>query len=64
MKRLVKNVSFCLCAAVCAILFGAYNDSDDYDIYLLIGQSNCAGRGYFLPEDTLNVLEGVWLLNA
>ena len=34
MKRLVKNVSFCLCAAVCAILFGACNDNDDYYIYL------------------------------
>ena len=64
MKRLVKNVSFCLCAAVCVILFGGCTDNDDYDIYLLIGQSNCAGRGYLLPEDTLNVLEGVWLLNA
>ena len=63
MKRLVLNVWLCLCAAVCALQFTACNDNDDYDIYLLIGQSNCAGRGYLLPEDTLNVLEGVWLLN-
>ena len=35
-----------------------------YDIYLLIGQSNMAGRGkMILPEDTARVMKGVWLLN-
>lgn len=39
------------------------SSSDGYDVYLLIGQSNMAGRGeMILPQDTLNVLEGVWLL--
>lgn len=64
MKRLVINVWLCLCAAACTMQFSSCNDDDGYDIYLLIGQSNCAGRGYFLPEDTLNILEGVWLLNT
>lgn len=38
------------------------NNSDVYDVYLLIGQSNMAGRGKMLPEDTLKALEGVYLL--
>ena len=33
-----------------------------YDVYLLIGQSNMAGRGKMLPQDTLKAIEGVWLL--
>ena len=38
---------------------------EGYDIYLLIGQSNMAGRGkMILPEDTARVMEGVWLLNS
>lgn len=37
---------------------------EDYDIYLLIGQSNMAGRGYMLEADTLNFIDGVWLLNS
>lgn len=36
----------------------------EYDIYLMIGQSNCAGRGYMLPSDTTDIIPGVWLLNA
>lgn len=34
-----------------------------YDVYLCIGQSNMAGRGELLPEDTLSVTEGVFLLD-
>ena len=34
----------------------------DYDVYLLIGQSNMAGRGTMLPEDQ-QPMENVWLLN-
>ena len=37
--------------------------ADEYDIYLLIGQSNMAGRGKLLEADTLNTMDGVWLLN-
>lgn len=36
----------------------------EFDIYLMIGQSNCAGRGYMLPSDTTDIIPGVWLLNA
>ncbi len=39
------------------------NNGGKYDVYLLIGQSNMAGRGrMILPEDTLKVIQGVWLL--
>lgn len=40
----------------------AKSDSNGYDVYLLIGQSNMAGRGKMLPEDTLKAIEGVYLL--
>lgn len=50
--------------AVCLIGANCYGFSDDYDIYLLIGQSNMAGRGSFEPEDTTKTIEGVWLLNS
>lgn len=35
----------------------------EYDLYLLIGQSNMAGRGYLIENDTLNSIEGVYILN-
>lgn len=35
-----------------------------YDVYLLIGQSNMAGRGYMVPEDTVGSIEGVYLLDT
>ena len=35
---------------------------ESYDIFLLIGQSNMAGRGALLPED-LDPMPGVWLLD-
>lgn len=48
---------------IAAMTFAACANQDDYDVYLLIGQSNMAGRGTMLAEDTLNVIEGVWLLD-
>lgn len=35
----------------------------EYDVFLLIGQSNMAGRGAMMPGDT-SVLEGVWVLDG
>lgn len=35
----------------------------EYDVYLLIGQSNMAGRGRLIEADTLHDINGVWLLN-
>ncbi len=36
----------------------------EFDIYLMIGQSNMAGRGEFLSCDTTDIVEGVYLLNS
>lgn len=36
----------------------------EFDIYLMIGQSNCAGRGYMIESDTTNIIPDIWLLNA
>lgn len=36
----------------------------EYDVYLLIGQSNMAGRGTMLPEDIAAPIEGVYLLDT
>ena len=40
-----------------------FPDSGGFDVFLLIGQSNMAGRGTMLPEDVTEKLENVWLLN-
>ncbi len=37
---------------------------DEYDVFLLIGQSNMAGRGTMLPEDLAGPIEGVYLLDT
>lgn len=50
--------------AICLLGVNCYGNSDDYDVYLLIGQSNMAGRGSFQPEDTTKTIDGVWLLNS
>ena len=41
-----------------------HNNHNDYDVYLLIGQSNMAGRGPLSREDTTTIEDGVYLLNA
>lgn len=37
---------------------------EPFDVYLLIGQSNMAGRGKFEPTDTTTFVDGVWLLDS
>lgn len=64
MKKHCNSLLLLLSAICCIISFTACSNDDSYDIYLLIGQSNCAGRGYLLAEDTLHTLDGVWLLNG
>ncbi len=46
------------------ISVGLYAAEKDFDVYLLIGQSNMAGRGEFLESDTTTAIEGVWLLDS
>lgn len=36
----------------------------NFDVYLMIGQSNMAGRGYLNESDTINNIDGVWILNV
>lgn len=48
-----------------ATSFPAFCGNDGlYDVYLLIGQSNMAGRGQFEAKDTIEAIEGVWLLDS
>lgn len=70
MKNLIEKMLLCACILT-PFLYGcgsqkktlASNNADKgYDVYLLIGQSNMAGRGKMLPEDTLKAIEGVYLL--
>lgn len=42
----------------------AVQPDKEYDVYLLIGQSNMAGRGKLEAKDTLSYIEGVWLLDS
>ncbi len=37
---------------------------EDFDIYLMIGQSNMAGRGELEEKDTTETIEGVYLLDS
>lgn len=48
---------FCYCQIMTA-------KNNDYDVYLLIGQSNMAGRGKMIAEDTTKFIPGVFVLNA
>ena len=41
---------------------GILKIEDKYDIYLMIGQSNMAGRGYLLDSDKTEVVDRVYLL--
>ena len=43
---------------------GHADTPNDFDVYLLIGQSNMAGRGLLEAKDTVDVIDGVWLLNS
>ena len=62
----MRHISLYLLLAVFATLLNTScgRVRGDYDVYLLLGQSNMAGRGTMLSTDTTNVIEGVWLLNA
>lgn len=54
-----------LLLATAAPVAAADDDGDaGWDVYLLIGQSNMAGRGPLEASDTAEVIPGVWLLNA
>ena len=56
MKRIMLSV-FCVCMAV------LYAQAQEFDIYLLIGQSNMAGRGWMIEGDEQVFDENVFLLD-
>ncbi len=59
----IKSIIICLFALL-AIIPAHADTPADFDVYLLIGQSNMAGRGLLEAKDTTDAIEGVWLLNA
>lgn len=53
-----------LCSLLWLVMSASLMARGDYDIYLLIGQSNMAGRGTMLSSDSIDEIPGVYLLNA
>ena len=51
------------CTETLEYVWADFPNSGGFDVFLLIGQSNMAGRGTMLPEDRTETLENVWLLN-
>ncbi|MCM1223996.1 MAG: sialate O-acetylesterase [Lachnospiraceae bacterium] len=47
-----------------ATVFYSFAEEDNFDVYLMIGQSNMAGRGEFVQQDTTEFIDGVWLLDS
>ncbi len=47
----------------CSPSTGRFLKKEKYDVYLLIGQSNMAGRGFLLEGD-MDTIEGVYILNG
>lgn len=58
-----RNFLMLLVMAVFCMFDVAAKDKGEYDVFLLIGQSNMAGRGYMIESDTLSNIEGVYILN-
>lgn len=52
---------FWILAMLMIVCRGFADIPDDFDMYLLIGQSNMAGRGPLEASDTTDVIDGVWL---
>ena len=61
-KILIALLSF-LCFQPFPAAWAQCEKEDCFDVYLLIGQSNMAGRGRMIASDTTQRIDGVWLLN-
>ena len=59
MKRIFLTILFSLIAGVSMLVYG---QQSDYDVYLVIGQSNMAGRGEMTESDK-DVIPGVYILD-
>ncbi len=61
----MKKFRYLLPALLLLATAACHDRADDrYDVFLLIGQSNMAGRGTMVPADTMGVMQGVWLLDT
>ena len=58
---MIKRIAICLLLFLCASSL-AFTPHGKYDVYLLIGQSNMAGRGYLTEADLQGPVDGVYLL--
>ena len=59
MKRIFSTILFSLIAGISMLVYG---QQSDYDVYLVIGQSNMAGRGEMTEADK-DVIPGVYILD-
>lgn len=59
MKRIFSTILFSLIAGISMLVYGQHSD---YDVYLVIGQSNMAGRGEMTEADK-DVIPGVYILD-
>lgn len=63
-RNFLQQLSFMAIIAILTAASNAQEPHDDaYDVYLLIGQSNMAGRATMIAADSADI-PGVWLLNA
>lgn len=63
MKKRIAIVILTSLCTLCTLNIGARERVKDFDVYLLIGQSNMAGRGRMIASDTTRQINGVWLLD-
>lgn len=63
MKRQILLILSVLCGFTFNISAQNNQKTDEYDVYLLIGQSNMAGRGYMLEGDKEIIDSKVFILN-
>lgn len=59
MKRIFSTILFSLIAGISMLVYGQHSD---YDVYLMIGQSNMAGRGEMTDSDK-DIIPGVYILD-
>ena len=64
MKRILY-LMLLMSLSASTLLYAKKKNNNDYDVYLLIGQSNMAATNKMklLPSDTTEIIPGVWLLN-
>ena len=54
----------CCCVLLCGGIFNVSAQENEYDVFLLIGQSNMAGRGYMIDGDNEVIHKNVYILDT